>query len=236
MRCLTNGDKTLTDNIGRTLGLDGWRPWTGLARVAAIDRGNDAQTAPDQAAELADHIGLGLRGIVGGDLRGPDRLDAGGVMMAKKPKRPVEAYESFLFEIMSASPYYSFGLAHRPDEPDPYGEHPAWKVEGRCLHPARFAERIVQFHLVGDRRLIAEKRDRTGFREGPHGVGLMDADKTRFTVYASLPVDALWSVGAGMSSGAVRYIATHGPRLVRGKAMITSIRFEGAGVDMDDWA
>lgn len=136
---------------------------------------------------------------------------------AKRSKQAPEAYESFLFEVTAPSPYYSFGLAHRPDEPDPYSEHPAWKVEGRCLHPARFADRIAQFHLVGDRRLITEMRDRKAFREGPHGVGLMDAGKTRFTVYASLPLDALWSVGAGMSSGAVRYIATHGPRLVRAR-------------------
>jgi hypothetical protein len=78
VRSLTNGDKTAADNIGRTLAPGGWRPRTGLARVAALDRGNDASTAPDQAAQLADHAGLGLRGIVGGDLRGADRLNAGG--------------------------------------------------------------------------------------------------------------------------------------------------------------
>ena len=66
---LTSRSKSRADNIGRTLAPDGWRLEAGLDRVAALDRGNDAQPAPDQAAELADHAGLGLRGIVGGDLR-----------------------------------------------------------------------------------------------------------------------------------------------------------------------
>lgn len=154
---------------------------------------------------------------------------------AKRSKQAPEAYESFLFEVVSASPYYSFGLAHRPDEPDPYSQHPSWKVEGRCLHPARFAGRIAQFQILGDRRLTGEMRDRAAFSDGPHGVGLMDADKNRFTVYATLPLDALWGVGAGLSSGAVQFVATHGPRLVRGKSMIRYIRFEGAKLDLSDW-
>lgn len=155
--------------------------------------------------------------------------------MAKRPKQPVETHESFLFEVVSSSPYYSFGLAHRPDEPDPYSEYSSWKIEARCLHPARFAGRIAQFDLLGKRALTTEMRDRKEFIDGPHGVGLLDAGKSRFSVLATLPIDALWAIASGLASGSVRYVATHGPRVARGKALVTSIRFEGASLNLSDW-
>lgn len=154
---------------------------------------------------------------------------------AQRPSRSREAFESLLFEVVSSSPYYSFGLSPRPDDPDPYSEHPSWKIEARCLQPAGLAGRIAQFNILGDRRLTAEMRTRGAFAGGPHGVGLIDADKTRFAIYASLPLDALWAMGAALSSGAVRYVVTHGPRLARGKATIRYIRFEGADLDQSDW-
>lgn len=157
-------------------------------------------------------------------------------MATKRGKQAPKAFESFLFEVMSPSPYYSFGLAHRPDDLDPYSEHPSWKIEARCLHPARFAGRIAQFTVLGDRRLMAEMRDRGAFTSGPLGVGMMDADKNRFTVYATLPLDGLWAMGAALASGSVRYVATHGPRLVRGKALVRDIRFEGNSLELADWA
>lgn len=156
--------------------------------------------------------------------------------MAKRPKAPVETHESFLFEVVSSSPYYSFGLAHRRDEPDPYSEHASWRLEARCFHPVRFADRVAQIDILGNRGLVAAMRQRGAVEDGPHGVGFMDADKRRFSVFVSLPIDALWAIGAGLSSGAVRYVVTHGPRLVRGKAMVTDIRFEGASLELADWA
>ncbi len=156
--------------------------------------------------------------------------------MARRSKVALEANEAFVFEIVSSSASYSFGLTVRRDEPDPYSEHPVWKIEARCLHPARFAGRDAQLSILGDRALATDRRDRRESEDGPYGVGAVDVGKSQFSVFAAMPIDALWAMGAAMSSGALRYIVAHGPRLVRGKAMVRYIRFEGASFELADWA
>lgn len=159
-----------------------------------------------------------------------------GIAMTKGSKAAFEANEAFIFEIVSTSASYSFGLAMHRDDPDPYNEHLVWKIGARCMHPTRFAGRDAQVSVLGDRGLATEQRDRRKFKDGPYGVGAVDVGKSQFAVIASMPIDALWAMGGAVASGAVRYIVTHGPRLVRGKAMVRYIRFEGSTFELADWA
>jgi len=156
--------------------------------------------------------------------------------MARPSKATPDTSESFVFEIGSSSMSYSFGLAHYRDDPSPYSEHPTLKIEARCLHPARFAGRTAKISVLGDRRLASERRDRREFEDGPYGVGAVDVGRDRFTVLAALPVDAIWAMATLTASGSVRHVVTHGPRPVRGKAMVRYITFEGSSFELDDWA
>ena len=127
-------------------------------------------------------------------------------------------------------------MAKRPqDDSSTSSRRTAMASGAALLGSTLLAGRIAQFTVLGDRRLMAEMRDRGAFTSGPLGVGMMDADKNRFTVYATLPLDGLWAMGAALSSGSVRYVVTHGPRLVRGKALVRDIRFEGNSLELADW-
>lgn len=150
--------------------------------------------------------------------------------MAKRPRAQQPTHEEFVFEVGPVSVHYGFSLEHRRDSLDPFSEHQSLTFEATCLHPDRFAGRVAEVSVLGNRHLIAQERE-----QPPLGVGAMDADKSRFTLFVSMPSDACWATSAAISAGSIRYLLTNGPRLVRGKALITGLIFNGPDFDPVDY-
>jgi hypothetical protein len=154
--------------------------------------------------------------------------------MAKRPKAAPPTHEEFVFKVGQASVHYGFSLEHRRDSLDPYSEHLSLTFEATCLYPDRFAGRVAKVNVLGQRRLVEEGRTRQP-DWAPRAVGSMDADKSQFRLLCALPFDACWATGAAISAGSVTYLLTNGPRLVRGKALITSLIFNGPDFDPADY-
>ena len=154
--------------------------------------------------------------------------------MAKRSKAAPPTHEEFVFEVGQASVHYGFSLEHRRDSLDPYSEHLSLTFDATCLYPDRFAGRVAKVNVLGHRKLVEDDRARQP-DWAPRGLGGMEADKSRFTLLCSLPFDACWATGAAISAGSVRYLLTNGPRLVRGKALITSLIFNGSDFDPADY-
>lgn len=154
--------------------------------------------------------------------------------MAKRSKPAPPTHEEFVFEVGPVSVHYGFSLEHRRDSLDPYSEHLSLTFEATCLYPDRFTGRVAKFNVLGHRRLVEEGRAREP-DWAPRAVGSMDADKSQFRLLCALPFDACWATGAALSAGSIRYLLTNGPRLVRGKAPITSLIFNGPDFDPADY-
>lgn len=150
--------------------------------------------------------------------------------MAKRSKAAPPTHEEFVFEIGQVSVHYGFSVEHRRDSLDPYSEHLSLTFEAICLYPDRFVGRMATVTMLGQRKLVEEDRARQP-DSAPRGVGSMEVDKSRFTLLCGLPFDACWATGAAISDGSVRHLLTNGPRLVRGKALITSLIFNGPDFD-----
>lgn len=149
-------------------------------------------------------------------------------------RKAVEQHEQFIFEVGSPSWAYHFAVQHDRQEPDPYWEHQSLKFAAQCLYPVRFKGREAQIHVLGSRDLAERDRMRS-WPTPPNGVGFIEMRGQRFEVMLSLPSDATWEVGHAISAGSIRYVVTNGPRVVRGRALIHSMSFDGPTFALEDY-
>lgn len=141
-------------------------------------------------------------------------------------KKPVEQHEQFVFEVGPASWVYHFSIQPDRHDPDPYWEHQSLEFPAQCLHPDRFKGREAKVRVMGSRDIAGRDRGRRPDKP-PNGVGFIEIRGQRFEVMLSLPSDACWAVGHAISAGSIRYLLTNGPRVLRGKAMVRSMSFDG---------
>lgn len=149
-------------------------------------------------------------------------------------RKSVEQHEQFIFEVGTPSWAYHFAIQHDRRDPDLYWEHQSLELPAQCLYPDRFKGREAKVRLLGSRDLAG--RDRTRSRETPaNGVGFIEVRRQRFDVMLSLPSDACWHIGHAISAGSIRYVATNGPRVLRGSALVGSMSFDGPAFDLADY-
>lgn len=153
--------------------------------------------------------------------------------MAKSARRKAVAYAEFVFEVGPPSISYSFAVQHQKWREEPYDESQIIEFKATCLYPARFKGREVEVRLRGKRGLVQSVQQPRG--ERPDGVGSIVATKTKFELWAELPSDACWQVGAGMAAGAIRWMLANAPIFQPKHSFITSLSFYGPEFDALDY-
>ena len=71
-------------------------------------------------------------------------------MKSARRRRPVEALDSFLFEIEKVHSQYNFGDGSHLDR-TAFSEYLHPEMEATCLAPEKFMGRMTRFTLIGDR-------------------------------------------------------------------------------------
>lgn len=155
-------------------------------------------------------------------------------MTKRSFKASKPTHEEFVFEVRRPSVSYGFSLQPLRHDPDAYWEYPSFEFVASCLHPDRFRGREALGRVSGDRDLmnLDLRRRAQGQR---NGVGFMEAGKAKFEISARLPFDACWQISAAMAAGTITTMLTNGPVLHRGKALVTSISFEGPAFDTTEY-
>lgn len=147
-------------------------------------------------------------------------------------RRPVEQWQSFLFEIEKVHSHYSFGNGWKWSR-TAHSEHLHPEFEANCLSPEKYKGRKTRFTLIGDR---ADERDlwlQTPGEEYHAGVGTLTFRGERSDYLGGVPFDALWKVVAAYLAGNLHFIHVHGAAMKHGSARMTSISFYDE-FDIDD--
>jgi hypothetical protein len=148
------------------------------------------------------------------------------------PRQPVQLeYAHFVFEVSAPKFAYSFSSRLRKHDPEPYWEHPNLELAGKCLYPAKFADRIGKIEIVADREL--PKPQQGSWRASGDWIGYLEAGKSKLHYYGSVPPDALGWVLTSIASGMTRFVAVNGEPLKRGTARIRGCSFDADFVRED---
>lgn len=151
----------------------------------------------------------------------------------RRKRRPVEEWESFLFEIEKVHSHYSFGDGW-PLDRTAYSEHLHPEVDATCLAPEKYKGRQTRFTLIGDRSNERDLWAQTYALEKHHaGVGTLTFRGGRSEYLGSVPFDALWNVITTALAGGFRFIYLHGAGMKNGSARMKSIGFYEE-FDLDD--
>jgi hypothetical protein len=150
--------------------------------------------------------------------------------MAKRVVRPIPRSAEFVFEVRPPSWSYDFSLQLEKSRDDPFDERQALQFTAPCLYPDRFKGREAQVRLYGQRNLVEADRQQRP-KVPPNGVASILATKAKFELWAHLPSDACWQIGAAMAAGTVRYMLANAPVFAPKHSFVNSLSFEGPGFD-----
>lgn len=139
---------------------------------------------------------------------------------------------SFVFEIQSISPDYSFSSQLTQFDPGPYSESVTFALKATCIAPDKLAgTEIDGWILSKPRQVMFKERARTGFELY---VGNLEIGKRRNSLTVFLPSEAVWGVLASVGTGMANYMVLRGPSLFRASSLISSIHFSKE-IDLEEW-
>lgn len=154
-------------------------------------------------------------------------------MVRSAKKRPVAAYDSYLFEIEGSDPSYSLSTAVGRHEPGIYSEHWHLNLVARCLSPKRLAGRDTRFVFIAKRDYF-ERPTYVDEDWRPRGVGHLTMRGQQSDFIGGLPFDTAWGVSGSIANGQFKYLILEGERLKRGTAAIRYMAFR-ARYDPEDY-
>lgn len=146
----------------------------------------------------------------------------------KRSKASAQEYCSYLIEIESwEMPYsLSIGKIGRLNE-GPLWEHASIKIIGNFIYPQKLVGKEVQAYIIGDRQYTQVLLNPNNFQDyEPLGIGSLTVWGENREYLGSLPLDVFSQIATLLDVGGYRYLDLHGHVLYRGKAKITSLRFE----------
>ena len=156
----------------------------------------------------------------------------------KRAKRRVRSkqreFESYILEIESWEPSYSFSLNWTNHFPGPYFESLWIKVSAVFLLPEKVKGRKIVVTLSGDRRTERAAAEPEQSRSEPTCVASLTIRGNQTELLAWLPHDAVWGLAGMLACNKVRYLDFHGHALYRGHADIRSMHFV-QNVDLSEY-
>jgi len=146
-------------------------------------------------------------------------------MRRKSPKKAVETYELYIFEISDWTTLYEISVNGRRDRDGAYGEVNLLTLQTTCRYPEKLVGRTARFDLYGQRDFLEPnewKRDRAW---RPGHIAHLELPPSGGSCYARLPEATLTRLMIALGHQRLRYASLHGPPLKRGSSLCWSIGF-----------
>lgn len=148
---------------------------------------------------------------------------------ANRSKRETIREVLYLIEILEWELPYSYSVNRHKELIDgPIWEHMSLRIKGKFLKPEKLAGKIIDFNLIGDRRLAEALGNMEKFNRQwePNSVGTLTVRGESREYLGSLPFDILPQLACLLHTGGIKFITLSGKQLHYGSAEIRSIRFD----------
>jgi hypothetical protein len=138
-------------------------------------------------------------------------------------------------EILDWEMPYFFSIPPKKDIVwGPFWEGTSLKIKGRLFQPEKYADKIIEININGDRRLVPIMSDAVSHDYEPKAVGGLTIRGKQSEFLGWVPFDVLQSLILLLHAGKINFLILGGLPLYRGSADIKSIYFE-KDYNAEDW-